>query len=252
MKVKILGCGPSNGVPSLSRGYGLCDPKNPRNNRTRSALLIETNSKKNILIDTDPEIRLQLLKANNPSIDAVLYTHSHYDHMGGADDLRSLLYDSDRSLPIYLTREDGEKFKSLLKYLFKNNIEHPIFKLNYIYPYQHFFVEDIKIIPIKQYHGEDISIGYRINDFAYSTDVKSMDEEGFDLLKGIKTWVLGVVTPRENYKHVHLTEAFKWIDRIQPERVFLTHMGQRMDYETLCRTLPQNIQPAYDGLEIDI
>lgn len=247
MKARILGCGPSNGVPSLIRGYGLCDPSNPKNNRTRSALLLETGTK-NILIDTDPEIRLQLLKAGNPQIHSILYTHSHYDHMGGAGDLRSLLYSNNRSLPIYLTEWDSERFKSSLKYLFKNNI----FELNYVVPYQDFFIDNIKIVPIKQYHGKNISIGYRINDFAYSTDVKSMDQEGFELLKGINTWVLGVVSPRENPKHIHLSEALKWIEYIQPKQAFLTHMGQKMDYDTLCQKLPQNIYPAYDGLEINI
>lgn len=252
MKVRILGCGPSNGVPSLSRGYGLCNPNNPKNNRTRSSILVETDNKKNILIDTAPEVRLQLIKAGNPHIDAVFYTHSHYDHMGGADDLRSLLFDTNTSLPIYLTKEDAEHFKSLLIYLFKSNEQHPIFNINLIDYYKEFSLEKSHIVPIKQYHGADISVGYRIKDFAYSTDVKSMDEEGFKQLKGIKTWVLGVVTPRENHKHINLDEALKWIEYIQPERVFLTHMGQRMDYDTLCQTLPQNIKPVYDGLEIEL
>lgn len=255
MKIRILGCGPSNGVPSLSRGFGACDAHNPKNIRTRSSALITTNENQNILIDTGPEIRLQLLKANNPKIDALFFTHIHYDHMGGVNDLSAFLLDKHDKIPVYLTEETARYFKAQLSYLFNTNTEP--FELNIVKPYEPFFVGQTKVIPIKQYHGNLISIGYRIDNFAYSTDVKSMEDMGFELLKGIKTWVLGVVSSKkdpnkpESIKHIYLDEAIKWIENIKPEKAYLTHMGQKMDYETLCKTLPAYIRPVYDGFEFE-
>ena len=119
MKIRILGCGPSHGVPSLSRGFGECNPNEPKNIRSRTSALITTNSGENILIDTSPEVRLQLIQAQNKNIDAVIYTHSHYDHMGGANDLAGFLVDRKQKLPIYLTKNDYEEIKAHLHYLFR-------------------------------------------------------------------------------------------------------------------------------------
>ncbi len=255
MKVRVLGCGPSGGVPSLFFGFGHCNPNNPKNQRTRCAILIETDDHKNILIDTDPEIRTQLLKAGSPKIDAILYTHCHYDHMGGANDLAALMIYKGTKVPVYLQQSDADIFKQKLYYVFEGSfIEKPIFDVHVIEPYKPFYIGNNEIIPIKQNHGPNgnettISIGYRIGNFAYSTDVKEMEEKGFNLLKNLDTWMLGVVTTYENNKHVHLSQALEWIDSLKPKKTFLTHMGERMDYDMLCENLPNNIRPAYDELE---
>lgn len=254
MRIRILGCGPSNGMPSLNRGFGLCDSQNPKNIRTRSAALIKLTNQTNILIDADPEIRQQLLNADNPVVDAVLFTHSHYDHMGGADDLRTLSERINKPLPVYLTQTDANHFQSMLNYLFQKKERIQLFDMRIIEFYQPFYIAGYEIIPIMQEHGEgEFSTGYKVGSkFAYSTDVKKMEKRGFDLLTGLDTWVLGGTTRKVNNKHINLDEALTWINTLKPRQVYLTHMGMRMDYETLCNELPLSIRPAYDGLEFDV
>lgn len=249
MKITILGCGSSGGVPSFSRGFGVCDPKNPKNWRTRAALLIEEGDTR-VLFDSGPDIRMQLIHAGMPSLSGVVYTHAHYDHIGGADDLKGLKAPGEQTLPLYMMEETQNSFKSMFHYLFSSDT--PPFKIHPVYPFHSFGIRGIQILPILQYHGDCKSLGFRIGHFAYSTDVKTMNDEGFEALKGIKTWVLGLTTPNQNHKHVHLDEAFQWINRIQPDRVYLTHMGARMDYDSLLHILPDKIRPAYDGLSFEV
>lgn len=250
MKITILGCGPSYGVPSLSRGFGECDPKEPKNIRTRSALLFEDKGT-SILFDSGPEIREQLIRAKSPQLDAVCYTHVHYDHMGGAEDLRGLARERNQILDIYGTQKDLLALRRQMPYVFDPTHQETM-KLHYIRAYKQFKIKNLDVMPIFQYHGDKNSLGFRIGDFAYCTDVKKIDPEGWHLLKGIKVWVLGCVTTMENPKHIHLAEAVKWIQKLKPETTYLTHMGARMDYQTLKKTLPANVIPCYDGLTINI
>ena len=249
MKVTILGCGASYGVPSLLKGFGNCNPKNPKNTRFRSSILIEDKGQ-NILIDTPPEIRLELLRAKVKKIDALLYTHSHFDHMAGAEDVRNYTRKLDQVLDIYGTRFDLNEYKNQMRYAFKDKKHSDSVSLHTIRFYHSFKVSGIKVLPIKQYHGLINSVGYRVGSFAYSTDVKSMDKKGFDLLKGIDTWLLECTTNKVTSGHVDLKTALDWIDYVCPKRVYLTHMGTEWDYEALKKKLPKNIYPAYDGLKI--
>ena len=250
MKITILGCGPSYGMPSLTRGFGPSDPNEPKNVRTRSSILIEDQGL-GVLIDTAPELREQLWRAGAPQIHAVCYTHLHYDHMGGAEDLRTLAKERKEIMDVYGTQKDIFALKRQMPYVFDPEHQQTM-KTHYIKPYKQFQIGHLKIMPIFQYHGECNSIGYRIGNFAYSTDVKSLEPKGWELLKGVKVWVLGCVTTNENFKHIHLAEALKWIEKLKPERTYLTHMGSKMDYQTLKKTLPKNVIPCYDGMEIKV
>ncbi len=252
MKIKILGSGASYGVPSISGNFGECDPNNPKNIRTRSACLLE-EAGSTFLLDCGPEIRMQLLRAECRRLDGVFFSHVHYDHIGGTDDLRGLAYETGEKIPAYIAAENVAYFSYLYNYLIspERSIRPPL-ELKTIQHYKPFQLNGIEITPILQYHGNHISTGYRFNDLAYSTDVKSMDEAGFNALKGIKIWILGIADRYENNKHVHLEQAFQWIERINPERVYVTHMGNTLDYETLKKELPDFIRPCYDGMEINV
>lgn len=247
MKITILGSGPSRGLPALDKEWGACDPTNPKNRRTRCSLLIQAE-KTNVLVDTSPEVRLQLIKAGNPPIDAVLYTHLHYDHCGGAGDLATF-HCHDKKLPLYIPEKMIPEYQRRYDYIFSVAATPvsavPIGK-------EPFTIKELTIQPILQNHGEDESYGYRIGRFAYTTDVKYFTGKGLALLQGIDTWVIGVVTHHLNNKHINLQEAMRWIERVQPKRVYLTHLGIHFDYDDLCQKLPPYIRPAYDGLTFTV
>lgn len=250
MKITILGCAPSWGMPSLISGFGIADPKEVKNKRTRSSILIEDKGLK-ILIDTGPDIREQLLRIGSPKIHTICYTHAHYDHMGGAEDFGMLARECQERLDVYGRQKDIIHFKRRMPYIFKTK-DKEFIKTHYIKPYQKFQIGHIEIMPISQQHATCGSLGFRIGDFAYCTDVKSIVPQGWQYLKGVKTWILGCVTTSPNPRWVHLSEALKWIKRLNPERTYLTHLGPSMDYRTLKRTLPKNIQPCYDGMIIEL
>lgn len=247
MKIIILGAGPSYGIPSLTRGFGDCDPENSKNVRTRSSVLIQTKNT-TLLIDTSPDIKEQLFKQKAPHLDALLYTHIHYDHCGGAEDVKKMIQDRSQILSVYAAKKDISILLDKFDYVFKKDA---LFKMNPIAMYRPFYINDLKIIPIHQNHGAGSSVGYRIGKFAYTTDVKHITPKGWEILQGVDTWVLGCPTPKENKKHVHLDEALDWIQKIHPKKAYLTHLGLHMDYEKLKRVLPKNVFPCYDGLVID-
>lgn len=254
MKVTILGCGASYGIPNGCKGFGECNPKEPKNWRTRSSILLEEGGT-TLLFDTPPEMRMQLFQAQVQKIDAVLWTHLHADHTAGIDDVKCYAIEKKQVIPAYLHEKDIEEFKErFFFYLTPMGYigqKEPTFDIVTVRPFVPFVIKNIALTPILQHHGNGESLGFRVGDFAYTTDVDELSEEGFDVLKGVKTWVLGCVTLLENHKHLYLEKALKWIDRIKPERAYLTHMGSKMDYETLCRELPPHIRPCYDGMEIE-
>ena len=253
MKVRVLGCGMSAGVPSLQDGWGSCNPDNPKNKRSRSSILLEKDGF-HLLIDASPEVRLQLIDAGYPKIDAVLLTHMHADHVGGMDDLRCFTWE--KSLPVFINKQEIKEFKYRLNYVFEvseNNKEFvPKFDLFPIEKEKKFQIGPFSIYPITQNHGPCESLGVRIGNFSYNTDVIKLQEDGFESLKGIETLILGCSSTKKTKKHLDLKTAIQWIERIKPKKAYLTHMGADMDYETLKRILPPHIEPAYDGLEFEV
>lgn len=250
MKGIILGCGSSAGVPNLYKQYGDCNPQNTKNNRSRTSLLLEKDGF-NLLFDTPPEIRLELKNVDFPHINAVVFTHLHADHTAGINDLKAFAHD--KALPVYLNATDLDNFHRRFYYLISDDKEVDKyscgFDLHLIEPLKEVTIGPFNLMPLRQKHGEGESLGFRIDNFAYSTDLNEMPDETFQALKGIDTWVLGCVSVKESEKHLYLNKALDWIKKINPRQVILTHMGTTMDYDTLCKELPAHIRPGYDGMK---
>lgn len=256
MNITILGCGPSGGVPLIGCECAICTSEDPRNKRSRTSILIETEGKR-LLVDTSPDLRQQALTSGFKTIDAVLYTHAHADHTHGIDELRSFNYHMDRPIPVYGDKPTLDELRQRFDYVF---LEPPIgrdwFRAclipHTIEPYKPFKVEGIEVIPFTQDHGFVHSLGFRLGDMAYSTDVKSLPEASFDVLKDVKLWIVDCLAKDEKPTHAHLDLTLEWIDRVRPERAILTHMGHELGYEELKARLPIGIEPGYDGMTIVI
>lgn len=255
MKVTILGCGATHGVPGVGYGWGSCNPQNPKNRRRRASILIETKEK-TFLVDTSPDLREQLLSVDLKYLDAVLYTHTHSDHAHGINDLRLLSFFIGHPIPIYGTEKTIRELFGSFSYIFDaqpySEVHHQPFLIPYIFKGS-FFIGETQIIPFEQEHGtSNKSTGYRIGSFAYSTDVMNFKEEAFEALKGIETWVVDCLRYKPALTHAHLDLTLKWIERVKPKRAILTHMNHDMDYDKLKTKLPEGVEPAYDGMVIEI
>lgn len=256
MRVTILGCGPSGGVPGIGPYWGKCDPDNPKNRRLRPSIFIE-NDRLSLLVDTSPDLRQQLLNTDYRRIDAVLYTHGHADHLHGIDDLRSVNRMQDEALDVYLNQETLDHIRQRFGYVLEPLAEgadvfyKPVLNPHLVESGVAFQIKDETIMPVVQDHGYCETIGYRIGDFAYSTDVVRMSDESFELLRGIKTWVIGTLVDEPHPTHADVDKAVRWIEDIGPQQAYLTHLGSTLDYETLKAALPDYIQPCFDGLVIE-
>jgi phosphoribosyl 1,2-cyclic phosphate phosphodiesterase len=251
MKVRILGCGTSGGVPRIGNNWGACDPANPKNRRSRVSILVEEGDHR-ILIDTSPDLRQQLLDANVQDIDAVFWTHDHADHTHGLDDLRGLMHlRKGLPVPCYSDAATLASLRKRFAYVFAGSGEYRASAEARVLdgPVQ---VGPMTVMPFVQEHGPVTSLGFRIGRMAYSTDVIGFPEESEAFLRGLDLWVVDCLRPEPHPTHAHLDLTLEWIDTYQPGRAVLTHMDISMDYEALCAQLPSGVTPAYDGMEIQL
>lgn len=258
MKVTVLGCGASGGVPLVGCDCPVCNSENPRNRRTRVSILIETKGKK-ILVDTSPDLREQCLRHNITSVDAILYTHAHADHIHGIDDVRSLNYNGNSAIDMYADPETLEELVRRFPYVFAPRTAHYGWYKPAMVPHaleaQHaplrFKVADeVEVIAFPQWHGDHLCLGYRVEDFAYSTDVNKLPEESLQELGNLRVWLVDCLRYNRSPTHAHLEMTLDWVERIKPERAILTHMAHELDYDTLHAELPDGVEPAYDGMVI--
>ena len=256
MRVTMLGCGPSWGVPRIGDDWGACDPAEPRNRRRRVSILVEDGGSA-LLVDTSPDLRQQLLDAAVRRVDAVLFTHAHADHLHGIDDLRSVNRMMQKALPIYADPKTLDEIRRRFGYVLTPPrpdalalFYKPVLEATTITgPFE---AAGIAVTPFAQDHGFSQSLGFRFGRFAYSTDVIRLDDEAFAVLAGVETWIVDCIRREPHVTHSHLEQTLAWIARLKPRRAILTHMDESLDYEALRRTLPPGVEPGYDGLVIEV
>lgn len=252
MKITVLGCGTSGGVPMIGNFWGDCDPNEPKNRRRRVSVLIEAGDTA-ILIDTSPDLREQALDAGITHLNGVLYTHDHADHTHGIDDLRMLAYRQDGRVDVYGDADTLSTLNSRFDYIFQGKSGYPpICTQHVIKPGEAFTVGGVEILPFAQGHGPAISLGFRIGEFAYSTDLNALDDAAFGALDGVDVWVVDALRHEPHPTHAHLEQTLGWIERVRPSRAVLTHMTWDMDYSALKAALPAGVEPGYDGMVIEV
>ena len=250
MKVTVLGCGTSGGVPRIGNVWGDCDPNEPKNRRSRASVAIESGATR-IIIDTSPDFRAQCLRHDIDRLDAVLYTHEHADHTHGIDDLRGFLILTRRRMPIYADAYTLSILKKRFDYIFASKDNYPAIAESHLINGD-FAVGDLQVQPFYQEHGAIQSLGFRVGDFAYSTDLVGLDEAAFETLAGVDTWLVDALRYKPHPTHAHLDLTLEWIARVKPRRAVLTHMTWDMDYATLKASLPAGVEPAYDGMVLEL
>lgn len=256
MKITVLGCGSSTGVPMIGPDWGACDPNNPRNRRRRAAILVEMGATR-VLVDTPPEIREQLIDAQVDNLDAALFTHAHADHCHGIDDLRGFNYRNDRAFDIYADEATLSELAGRFDYAFRPPRDkmiwyRPAFVAHTIEIGAPFSIGDLTVLPFAQSHGRVETLGFRFGGFAYSTDVNGLSDAAFDALTGIDTWLVDAARYRETHGHAWVDLTLEWIERVKPHRAILTHMSEELDYDRLSAELPDGVEPAYDGMVLEV
>ncbi|MGF6255713.1 MBL fold metallo-hydrolase [Ensifer sp. LBL] len=259
----ILGCGSSPGVPRITGDWGACNPENPKNRRMRAALLVEQiapdGGRTSVVIDTGPDFRAQMVATNVRHIDAVIYTHAHADHLHGIDDLRGYVIENRRRVPIWADAYTMGRIREGFGYCLESppgSGYPPIVE-------PHIIADDLPPVvisgaggpiafrPLMQFHGNIHSLGFRIGDFAYCSDVSDFPAETVAKLGGLDLLVIDTLQYKFHPSHLSLVQSLGWIERLKPKRAVLTHMHVPLDYDTVQCETPDHIEPAYDLMRLE-
>lgn len=251
MQLTLLGVGSSAGTPVIACRCDTCLSTNPRNKRTRCSMLVTSDTGENILIDTGPDLRIQSLRENIGRVDAVLYTHTHADHLNGIDDLRSFCQIQRKQIPLYGGHETMENIKSRFGYTLREPGDFwdlPVLKAHTVS--DAFEIFGLKITPIPVQHGRVEIFGYRINNVAYLTDVSEIPDSSLALLDGLDVLFLDCLRYKPHFTHINLEQSLVYASRIQAKQTYLIHMTHEMEYEALGTQLPESVAVGYDGLSL--
>jgi phosphoribosyl 1,2-cyclic phosphate phosphodiesterase len=262
LRFTILGCGSSGGVPRPALGWGDCDPNDPKNRRRRTSLLVERvvpSGVTRVLVDTPPDLREQLLDAKADSLDGVFYTHEHADHTHGIDDLRAFFINQRRLVDVYLDADTAKSVRARFDYCFESppgSDYPPIVREHRFAAGRPIVIEGqggpITGLPILQIHGDTPSFGFRFGKVAYSCDLSDLPSESVAALAGIDVWIVDALRYRPHPSHFSVADALGWIERVKPRRAILTNLHSDLDYEKLRRELPPRVEPAFDGMTIEV
>jgi phosphoribosyl 1,2-cyclic phosphate phosphodiesterase len=254
----ILGCGSSGGVPRLGNDWGDCDPTNPKNRRRRCSLLVQRSTDQgttNVLIDTSPDMREQLLDAGIGVLDAVVYTHSHADHVHGIDDLRQIVFNTRKRLPVWADAPTQEALLARFDYAFLQPEGSPYPAILDMHTIDGPLTITgaggaITLHPFRAEHGSMDALGFRIEGLAYLPDVVEIPPESWPFLAGLDTWIVDALRRKPHPTHAHLALTLEWIARAKPAHAVLTNMHVDLDHATLVAELPAHVSPAHDGMTI--
>lgn len=262
LSITILGCGSSGGVPRVAAGWGECDPNEPKNRRRRCSILVQRRSKNketNVIVDTSPDLREQLLSIGLKHIDSVLYTHDHADHTHGIDDVRSVVIEMRRVLPVYSDARTSSVLRQRFGYCFETppGSDYPPIVRDFRLMEGHETELDgpgglVRTLPFEVMHGEIMALGFRFGRVAYTPDLNGLPAKSMHQVENLDIWIIDALRRRHHPSHFNLAESLEWVARMKPKRAILTNMHNDLDYATLCRELPENVVPAYDGMVIEI
>ena len=255
VKFTILGCGSSLGIPRIDGHFGKCDPKNKKNYRTRCSALITTH-KSNILIDTSPDIKSQLISSKTKNIDRVFFTHFHADQTHGINELRLFYLKNKKKIPVHADKRTKNYLINSFSYCFKNSTSYPAtLKMNNVKKMHNykFGKEKISIKSIPVQHGKINSICYIINNkCAYAPDINKIYQKDLIHFKNLKYLVIDCLRYDPHPAHFNLVDVLNLIKIIKPQKTIITNLNNEIDYSTVKKELPKNVVPAYDGLSFVI
>jgi phosphoribosyl 1,2-cyclic phosphate phosphodiesterase len=257
VRLRFLGTGTSFGIPQVGCGCDVCHSSDPRDQRGRSAALVEADGV-SLLIDTPPELRLQLIHAQVERVDAVLYTHEHADHIAGIDDLRAFSVQAGQPLPVYGPAETMARLERAYEYIFDDQVQpvpgtsKPRLTAHALDAGRATPVAGLPVLPLEFYHGPMRVFGYRIGPLAYITDVKAVPARVYPALQGVRVLVLNALWWRSHPTHLSIAEAIEVAQQVAAPRTFLTHLTHETGHAALAASLPPGIAPAYDGLVVEV
>jgi phosphoribosyl 1,2-cyclic phosphate phosphodiesterase len=260
LRLTILGCGSSAGVPRVGQGWGACDPANPRNRRRRCSILLERmgSGVTTVLVDTGPDLREQLIDADVKRLDGILMTHPHADHTHGIDDLRPIYLEAKRRIDVHMDEPTSLIVKRAFSYIFQTPLGStypPIATDLRLTAGRLCRVEGkggaVEAMPFDLDHGEISALGFRFGGLAYTPDVKRIPQGSRAFLQGLEVWIIDALRYRPHPSHFSLDDALAEIETMRPRRAILTNLHTDLDYETLCKRLPADVIPAYDGMRVE-
>lgn len=253
LKITFLGTGTSQGIPIVGSDHPVCLSENPKDKRLRVSVLVEWNSF-TYVVDCGPDFRYQMLRAQVKKIDGIVFTHEHSDHVLGLDDIRPF-YFKQGGIPIYAHKRVLKSIKKRFDYVFKKENRYPGAPEVETYKVKNkpFKLKNLEVIPVKGMHGELQVFGFKFNDFAYLTDMKTVTDQEVEKIKNVKVLVVNALRIESHYSHFNLEEALSFIEKVNPGKAYLTHISHLLGFhEEVEQSLPKNVFLAYDGLKITV